>query len=306
VLFVLFKNYNKIDVIHLLNTINYNSFGYYFLLKKKFIWGPIDGGTYVRFNSYHNFPFWEMLKFGMLNIFNQFNFYLNPFFRLNLLCSDWVFSSTIGFKNKLANVGRFEKVSHLPDTGSNSLKLNIYEKIRFISNDKIVYTWMGQNIPRKNLSYLLDIIKRLNPSDRYIFNIVGVELGHFQETEGVIFHGIVDFLKIEEILKQSHFLVSTSIRDSNTSSAFEAFDMLVPTICSSQIGFSDLIKIHGIGITYDFNKSDELFNIINKINLMDKDVFLNFYTGYLERIIDVSDILTYDFKSKVILGVYDR
>lgn len=304
VLFKLFQYKKSIDVIHHLNTINYDSFSLYFLIKKKFIWGPIDGGTFINYRSFSNFSFNNKIKFILLNYANQMNFYFNPFFRLNLLFAHTIFSSTINMQKKLLNIYNSDKIFYMPDTGSNFIKLDINKKLQNLNNKKIIFTWIGQDIPRKNLIYLIDLIKQINSANIY-FNIIGVERNfEFYNSDIIKFHGIIDHNSIEKILLNTHFLISTSIRDSNTSSAFEAFDMLVPTICPLQIGFADLILKYNLGFTYDLCKKDSLLNIINKLIKMNDFKFKLYYIKILNSIKNSSDILSYNSKSKIFLNAY--
>jgi hypothetical protein len=306
VLFKLFKDKKSIDVIHHLNTINYDSISLYFLINKKFIWGPIDGGSFIHFKSYTNFSVINKIKFTLLNYANQLNFYFNPFFRLNLFYAHTIFSSTLNMQKKILNIYNSNKIIYMPDTGSNFIKLDIIKKIRNIDSVKIIFTWIGQDISRKNFKYLFDIIKQVNTSNIF-FNIIGIEKSYeFYDSEIVKFHGIIEHNSIEKILLNTHFLISTSIRDSNTSSAFEAFDMLVPTICPLQIGFADIIFNHKLGITYDLCKKDSLINIINKLINMDDCEFQLYYLEFLKNMINSYDILSYNSKAKKYLNAYSK
>jgi glycosyltransferase involved in cell wall biosynthesis len=237
---------NKIDLVHLLNSITFREPGYLWKLNLPYVWGPTGGLTSLPRSYIKN-----------LNIFESFienirKIYINLEFKKKriqkaILKADLIYTFSEYDNLRFKEAGA-SKVLNLLDAGTSFYDLPIRS-----CNNKIIVIWAGQLVKRKSLNILINSVSKLpnKLQEKFEFKIFGN--GILQEyyinliknlnlSNLFIFEGKKNRNELFEIMKNSDLLVHTSYREATTNIIPEALSFNLPVVCHDISGMSIAIN----------------------------------------------------------------
>lgn len=269
----------KIDLIHLLNSITFRESGYLWKFNLPYVWGPTGGLTCLPNSYLKTFNFFERF------IENLRELYINTEFKKNRIKkairkADLIYTFSNYDNNRFQEAGAF-RVSNLLDSATTYYDLPIKN-----NSNKIIVIWAGQLVKRKSLDILINAVLKLpnKIKDKFIFKILGdgilydfyidliinLNLSHL-----FLFEGNKNRNDLFEIMKNSDLLVHTSYREATTNIIPEALSFNLPVVCHDISGMSLAIndscgyKIPLINPKFSSLKLSNFF-----IKIIEKDNFL--------------------------------
>lgn len=149
----------------------------------------------------------------------------------------------------------------LTENGVNADQIRgISEKI---DHDKVVLLWSGRMIRRKGLSFLIDVIKQVNPQKPFVLKLVGdgpekenlVEKARKLGLENKVeFVGQVPYTEMQQLYQTSDIFVFPSLRETTGTVLFEAMVSGLPIVTFNQNGAALLVD-DTCGFKIDTDKS---------------------------------------------------
>lgn len=177
------------------------------------------------------------------------------------------------------------KCKLLTENGVNADQIHgIPEKI---DHDKVMLLWSGRMIGRKGLSFLIDVIKQVNPQKNFVLKLVGDgsekenlekkarKLGLENKVE---FVGKVPYTEMQQLYQTSDIFVFPSLRETTGTVLFEAMANGLPIVTFNQNGAALLID-NTCGRKVNINQS------IEKIRTE--------FASYISELIDNAELRNY-------------
>ena len=133
-----------------------------------------------------------------------------------------IISGSMRMKKLLKN--KFNKSSiYLSDTCIEKIRIKEDEKLKHIDPDKLKILWVGTISERKNINYLIDLIKTIS-NNRIIINICGGGNNNninklnsiISSKKNINYFGKLNRKDLNKHYRNSDFVLFTSIRDANT------------------------------------------------------------------------------------------
>jgi glycosyltransferase involved in cell wall biosynthesis len=205
----------------------------YISTSNQFIWGPVGGGDYIKFN--------EAIKNGFLFFIRECLRKLvcitSILIKVNALRNDNVriIARTKGAKKYLQKYIKTKEIVVIPEI-INPIKQKLIKKQ--VNDLPVNFIWVGQDIPRKNLSLALSFfgLMRAEFPDS-IMHIYGVSRDNTDKN--ILYHGWVN--EVPWINYQNAVYILSSYREGLPSSLLEAVNNGL--LCfSTNVGSIELIK----------------------------------------------------------------
>jgi glycosyltransferase involved in cell wall biosynthesis len=232
----------KIDVIHMLNSITFREPGYLWKLNLPFVWGPTGGLTSLP-SSYINTLTYKEQIFQIIR-----NQYFNLEFKKSRIKkaikkADLIYTFSEFDQLKFIKAGGKNVLNKL-DSGSIYLNLPINKP-----TNKITILWAGQLVKRKAFNILINSVSNL-PFElkcKLEFKILGKgilydfylnKINDLNLTELFSFQGEKNRNELFEIMKTCDLLVHTSYREATTNIIPEALSHNLPVVCHDISGMS--------------------------------------------------------------------
>lgn len=255
---------SNIDIIHQLTSITLREPGYLWKLSPKFVWGPISGIVKIPYGFFSLFEFKQSFFQFLRNIYIDFQLLTSFRLKAVIKASNTIYCVTkedlYFFKKK-----KFEYVFPMLDVGcflEASTDRNVVGEIKFV--------WMGRIVYSKALEiFLMSIgkIKNLNFNRGVLFTIIGdgpemekcKKMASDLGLNNINWTGAIPHRQALEILKNSHCLVHTSIREATSAVILEALSFGIPVICHDAFGMGIAIN-KSCGITIEFKDTNTSVN----------------------------------------------
>lgn len=299
-----------IDIIHQLNFatswINPPSF----LLKKKYIWGPVGGGDLIPFN------FMKKLKFSAF--FREFAYFsLNKISRIspfNFLLRKNI--SAIIFRTKSLEKNYIKLNPHIiRATISETANMDIPSNYRIKVNKYINAICVGRMTYWKNFLIAVKAFHMFleNGGEGKLnlcgngpeLNSIKQYVNKFNLQDNIIIHGFLKNKKVKEMMLNSNLLIHPSFREGGSWSIMEAMNYGLPVICLNTSGPKDMVS-DKCGILLNFNSEDELIkdmsNALYKLK-NNLDLFNELSNNAINRI---HHEYTWEKRAKQIYEIYKK
>lgn len=266
----------KYDLVHQLNMSGFREPGYLWKLDIPFVWGPVGGMGYFPVNFLHHIGLKGFLYHFAYNVYNFFhmNFLSRPK-KAARKAGSALISATSENQKFIENLWSLESTI-IPEIGIPHTIQKIHPKKRNL-DEPIHFVWSGLHISRKALNLALHSVSQLPESLHWEFHILGSgELiekwkeyaSHLNISERCKFHGMVPRSEALNIMKRSHLMLITSLRDLTSAVTIESISLGLPVVCLDHCGFSDVIDA-SCGIPVAVTNFDEVTSgITDAINLL--------------------------------------
>lgn len=253
------------DLIHQLNMVGYREPGYLWKIDKPFVWGPIGGTEDVPLKLFPLFNMYGKLFFAFRNIINSYQkkFYKRPKLAATKKQSQ-VIAATPDVKRAAKRLWSVD-AEIIAEVG----KVSLYDvkPHKRLENEPLKIVWSGLHISRKALHILLRSLALLDEKINYELHILGVGA----ETKGwkklakklkvddnCTWYGWLEKEKALQVMKSSHVLAITSLRDLTSTITLEGVSLGLPIICLDHCGFSFVVN-ETCGIKIPITNVDEIF-----------------------------------------------
>jgi glycosyltransferase involved in cell wall biosynthesis len=271
----------SIDVVHHFNHLSFRQPGYLWKLNKPFVWGPTSGVSLLPFPYLIKLPpvilFTNLLR-NLINI-TQSKLSIN----LNRAIKK---ASLIFFVTK--EDGRyFEKktsyIKHLLDTGGYTKNdpLDLINPVN--EKNDINILWVGRLDHLKALEILLYAIGSSNYLKSNVsIKIIGdgpqidlyKKIAQKLKLNNIHWMGLISKKEVLASMKESDFLVHTSIKEAASAVVLEALSEGLPVICHDAFGLSFAVT-KSCGIKVGFKSPENSINEFKKaIYILSKDKLL--------------------------------
>jgi len=304
-------NIRKINAVHQLNMIGYREPGYLWKLKLPFIYGPFGGMQNAPLSlvlSHSIFGIYTLLTRSIINKM-QFRFSKRPLkaakkaFRSNSLYTNPFLINQIYKTWSLKPIPIFEQ-------GVRFSKNEELEKIIKPSYNNFTIVWVGTLTYNKSLNILLEAVKDFKQIN---INIVGDGpcMKYYKRIAveknvkcNIIWHGWLERSETLKLIKSSHVMAFTSLKEGIPTVIFEALHNETPVITLNHHGQGYIVN-KSCGILIDiqsFDKTVESFRT-SIIKLSNNEEFYNkLKNGTQDR---VKEFKWHDIVKKVKL-IYDQ
>ena len=299
------------DLIHQLNMVGYREPGYLWRIKKPFVWGPIGGTENVPWKLFSLFDFNGKIFHGIRNILNGFQktFLKRPRLAANKKKSTLI-AATPDIQRSIKRLWNQES-EIITEVGTVDLP-NI-KVLRRDKNEPLKIVWSGQHTSGKALHVLLRSLALLEKDVHWELHI----LGKGKQTKkwknlakklkihkNCTWYGWIEKSVALDVMKSSHILVITSLKDLTSSVILEGISLGLPVISLDHCGFSFVIN-DSCGIKIPVDEPRKVFiNIKNAIVKLEKyeNYRVSLSKGALERAKDFS----WDGKVEELNSIYKK
>jgi glycosyltransferase involved in cell wall biosynthesis len=236
----------QIDLIHYLSPIGFKEPGYLWKLNKPYVWGPIQGVHNRPLRLYKALSLKGKLSALMRRTIHNGMLRFMPRVRKAIKKADYIFASTPTTYKQLKII--YHKDSYyLPENGILSMEYNV--PITYNSGNILNLIWVGALCERKALVILLDALAKIK-SQAFCLHIVGSgilsqKLRTYSEKKGlsekIVWHGRVDRKQVQEIFKNAHLHIVSSLGEGNPTTIWEAMSKGIPTMTLDHCGMSGVV-----------------------------------------------------------------
>lgn len=296
------------DIVHQLNMIGYREPGYFYKLKKPFVWGPIGGFNITPWKLLYTMGWYGCIFYLSRNIINLFQMHTSKRVKAAIESSKALISATQEDHDKILKLWNRES-SIIPEVGFTSLNEDVEIKQR---NGNLKICWSGLHIPRKSLNFLLEAVSLCRNKDNIELHIIGdgkcnkkwKELAKTLDVKNIIWHGWVDREKALNIMNDSHVFAITSLSDATSTVLLEALSLGLPVIALNHLGFANVVTDScGIKINLDSHKQlvSDMVMAIDKL-YENENLRQNLSKGAVLR----SKEFAWDKKAETINNIYSK
>lgn len=234
------------DLIHQLNMVGYREPGYLWKIDKPFIWGPIGGFGITPWHMLPSMGLHGMIYYGGRNIVNKMQMHLSLRVKKAMQHADELISATSDTQITIRKLYNRESVI-IPEVG-----LEGFSNLEFACRDdgeNLRICWSGQHTSGKALYLLLNALANLGREDIELHIIgKGSETRKWKELAGklnlhhLFWHGWLTKDEAHNIMRKSHLLCITSLKDLTSTVLLEGLSFGLPVIALDHCGFSNVIN----------------------------------------------------------------
>lgn len=250
------ENFN---LIHQLNMVGFREPGYLWKINKPFVWGPIGGLEDVSFKLLLNLDLTGVIYYITRTVINklQKRFYRRPL-RAATRDHSCLIAATRGEQSNIRKYWNRDSTI-IPEVGR-----EIYNGNSGVRSDEesLRIVWSGQHTAGKALNILLKGLIQLPPEIKWHLSI----LGSGRKTESwksmaqragiahkCTWHSWIERKDAQNIMKKSHVICITSIKDLTSTVTMEGLSLGLPVICLDHCGFGNVVNdTCGIKIAVDY------------------------------------------------------
>lgn len=242
---------SNVDIIHQLTMVGFREPGYLWKLNKPFVWGPVGALSYFPVKLLPALNLKGKITYLVYNFlqFLDLNFKNRP--KQAALHAHTIIAATAQDQVEIKKV--YDRDSTLIEEVG--LPLDLYEfsykNLLRRTEEPLKIVWSGLIIHRKALSIALHSLAKLDLNKKWQFHIIGEgplkdemitlakELNIYQNC---IFHGWIERQENLKIMKNSHVMLITSLRDLTSTVTIEAMGCGLPIICFDHCGFAGVVN----------------------------------------------------------------
>jgi len=257
---------NQIDLIHQVTIAAWWFTGYYFLLKKPLVWGPISGFQKIPIVAYpflrKRDVFYEFFRSILLKLLKLSSYS----FIMNIKKIDMMLYVNEETKNELTSIYKEKPLLQMNDTGVQKIISKINTKSS--SHNKLNILWSGLLIPRKNFGLLLKSLEKLPYEMNWELKVAGEGkmLNYWKKrtlktkiNSKITFLGNISYSKMNELYEWADIFVFPSLREASGTVILEAMSHGVPVIALNLNGAKNIID-PSCGILIDITNPQQMIN----------------------------------------------
>lgn len=242
----LHKKYN-FEFIHQVTLGDFRIVNPAWKLNSKFIFGPV-GGAQLTPESLKSYTLADKKTEQKRKYINQLMVSLPQY--KNALKHIWlVLAANRETQEYLCRyIRNMNRCDLLTENGVTQEQLHDY-RVRPVT-DSVVLLWAGRMIPRKGLSFLLDVLKIIKSNNNFILRLVGdgpemenlkKKVNALKIEDKVDFAGSVPYKEMKKIYLSSDVFVFPSLRETTGTVLFEAMSNGLPIVTFDQNGAALLV-----------------------------------------------------------------
>jgi glycosyltransferase involved in cell wall biosynthesis len=271
---------NNFDIVHQFNSLSFREPGYLYKSNLPLVWGPVSGLDNMPFSFLMRFPFTMLIKNLIRNLSNDIQFYTSTRIRKTIKTAKRIYAVTKMDLQKLDNLNR--STINLLDVGA---IVNGNRETRYFnpSEGKLRCIWVGRLDRLKALDILIESINQSDLLKQNIdVTILGdgvnkndyVSLVKKYELNNINFIGSVNKSMVNELMKKSHILIHTSIKEAASAVILEGLSSGLPVVCHDAFGMSHAIT-DTCGFKVKFaNKKESIFGFKKSLETFLKNPIL--------------------------------
>ena len=233
-----------IDIIHYLNPIGFKEPGFVYNIKNiPYIWGPMKAVENKPFPLFSALSIRGKINALTRRIVHNALFLFSLRVRKAIKRADVIFATTPNTVKMLKQWYNKESY-YLPENGI--VKMECLAPINFCQQE-LRLIWIGAINERKALMILLDALLGLETSSWHL-DICGtgplehkLKLYSKKISSNITWHGQMPRSKVQELLKDAHLHVVSSLGEGNPTTIWEAMSFAVPTMSLDHCGMSGVI-----------------------------------------------------------------
>ena len=299
--------------VHIVNTINFDCISLdYSNLNVPVLWGPIEGGVNISTKILASCSsFKSFLFIYFFNFINQS--YFRHSLKIKKAISNYKIISGSRLMSKAILKFHNKEVITLPDTCISALKVSKSQKIKSIDKTKLNLVWIGDLTVRKNLYFIIDVMKIINNKNVNLFicgngkiNKINKLKEKIKNYSNIHFLGFLNNKELDELLLRSDFSIFSSLRDAHTNAFTDSLESLTPMILNDNIGAEDFYDTNEL--KYNLKDRKNLAILINKINKKkyDNTKYIEWYSEILDYLRIKSNEYSFKFRFSVISKFYNE
>lgn len=236
------------DIVHQLTMVGFREPGFLWKLGVPFVWGPIGGMGLFPWRFLAAIGGYGALYYIGYNLYNlwQMSFSSRPRRAAKAAGAGLISATTenqVGARKYWGcSSALISEVGLPPGPHIKPTVRTRAEPLRIV--------WTGLHIPRKALNLALSALAKLPESESWELSVLGVgprsSIWHSQaEKLGLVkrcrFYGWLARDEAMNIMKASHLMIITSLRDLTSTVTVEALALGLPIVCLDHCGFADVI-----------------------------------------------------------------
>jgi glycosyltransferase involved in cell wall biosynthesis len=261
-IFLLEHKSNNFDIVHQFNSLSFREPGFLYKANLPLIWGPVSGLDKMPFSFLLGFPFPMLFKNFIRNLSNDVQFHTSNRIRKTIVKAKKIYAVTKMDFQKLYKLN--SNTINLLDVGAiinNNQESRVYNPIV----EKLRCIWVGRLDRLKALDILINSIHQSEIlkqnieilivgdgiyKDEYLTLTKKYELNNFN------FMGSVNKLIVDDLMKKSHILIHTSIKEAASAVILEGLASGLPIVCHDAFGMSHAIT-ENCGFKVKFSNKEE-------------------------------------------------
>lgn len=250
------------NIVHQFNSLSFREPGYLYKSNLPLLWGPVSGLDNMPFSFLMGFPFTMLIKNVIRNLSNDIQFYTSKRIRKTIKNAKRIYAVTKMDLQKLHNLN--SNTINLLDVGA---IVNGNRELKYFnpSEGKLRCIWVGRLDRLKALDILIESIKQSDSLKQNIeVTILGdgvnkneyVSLVKKYALNNINFIGSVNKSMVDELMKKSHILIHTSIKEAASAVILEGLASGLPVVCHDAFGMSHAIT-ENCGLKVKFSNKKE-------------------------------------------------
>ena len=253
---------NTFDIVHQFNSLSFREPGYLYKTNVPLVWGPVSGLDNMPFSFLIGFPFPMLLKNVIRNLSNDVQFYTSNRIRKTINKAKRIYAVTKMDLQKLHRLN--SNTINLLDVGG-IINDNQESRVYNPTEEKLRCIWVGRLDRLKALDILILSIKQSETLKQKVeILIVGdgvykekyVALAEKYKLNNLNFLGPVNKLVVDDLMKKSHILIHTSIKEAASAVILEGLASGLPIVCHDAFGMSHAIT-ENCGLKVKFSNKEE-------------------------------------------------
>lgn len=298
------------DMAHHLNMIGYREPGYLWKLPIPFIWGPVGGGPNESLAFLSLFSWTGRIKVFLRTLLNELQKRIASRSKKAAKRALKVWAVTSADMEMIRDIWGVP-VEQMIETGA-TVQNDCYSHV-WCGTAPLRIVWSGIHTSRKALPILLHAIARFSKHTRVHVDILGIGNGtkawqllaeHLRISECLTWHGQLAHQDALALMKSSHLLAFTSIKEGTPHVVLEALSLGLPVICHDAHGMGIAVTDScGIKIPlHDPKTSIECFSNAIRMLIKKPGLIKKLSKGALDR----AKELSWDSKVEHIVQGYEK
>ncbi|RKN79765.1 glycosyltransferase [Ulvibacterium marinum] len=292
-------NTHQIDLVHQLNMIGFREPGYLWKTQVPSIWGPIGGLSQIQRNFLVDINYSLKMKYYLKNIISLLQLKYSNNVKKAFKNYTQIIAANHDSKKRLLNHLKVD-VPVINETGAYSHFSTLSNQLDRYDDKTLNILWVGRDLFTKQLNLALRIIAKSRRDIRIQFHIVGLNDNGSKKykkiaedlkiSEIIIWHGIVERMKVKTLMQKSHIFLFTSIMEGTPHVVLEAIENKLPIICFDTCGQGDCVNDEiGIKIPLENPKKavEDFSNALLHLN-NNRELLANFSRNCIKRCEELS------------------
>jgi glycosyltransferase involved in cell wall biosynthesis len=236
----------QIDIIHFISPSGFKEPGYLWKLNKPYVWGPMQGVHNIPYVLYKALSLRGKLDALIRRVVHNGMLHFMPRVRKAIKKTDYIFATSPVTHKQLRTIYHRDSY-YLPANAFLSMETD--SPVCYNTGNILNLIWVGTLCERKALIILLDALVKIKDQP-FCLHVVGYgvlfqKLKAYSERKGfaekIIWHGQVDRKQAQEILKNAHLHIVSSLGEGNPTTIWEAMSKGIPTMTLDHCGMSGVV-----------------------------------------------------------------